>query len=163
MDQVQDGFFVVNDQYTFARPSWGFGFSSSAAAAISTLCFRFLGDGQLDDEGRALARLAQGRDRAAVFLDVAVAQAQAQAGAFANFLGRKKGIENAPQMFPRDARPVVLDDDADVRGRVSVTIWIRPPGLLASMASCALLMMLSKTCWIWLVSASTSGRLGPAG
>src|SRR5450432_648959 len=72
-------------------------------------------DRQFDDEGGAFARTAHRRDGAAMLLDDTVTQAQAKTGARADLLGRKKRVKDAPQIFFRDARSAVLNDDAYIR------------------------------------------------
>src|SRR5690242_10947264 len=51
-------------------------------------------------------------DSAAVLAHNAIAEAQAQTGSLADFLGREERIENLLHVFGRDARAVVLENDA---------------------------------------------------
>ena len=62
--------------------------------------------GKINMEGRALAQFALHLDPAVMLLDDAEDGGQAEAGAFAQFLGGEERLENARQVFRRDALPV---------------------------------------------------------
>jgi hypothetical protein len=64
---------------------------------------------QLDRERRPDADLGVALDRAAVALDELVHDRQAQAGAFADVLGREERVPDPRQDVGRDALAVVLD------------------------------------------------------
>ena len=74
-------------------------------------CCRLVGlghvPGQVDLEGRALARLAVDVDEAVVLLDDAVDRGQPQAGAFAHLLGGEKRLEDVVQGLLVHAAAVV--------------------------------------------------------
>src|ERR1700728_3919218 len=73
-------------------------------------------DGKAHEEGAAKAvRVVSCRDFAAMRTNDAVADAQAQAGALADFLGGEKRIEDSLGM--RDARAVVAKCDFDLSVR----------------------------------------------
>src|ERR1017187_5595331 len=113
-DHFEQDFLVVNQKNFFAGAFVGVARDVGGSGHdISRSAGRIIGYGQFDGEGRSLAGLAAGNDAAAMFFDEAVAQAQAEAGAFADFLGGEKRVEDALQIFRRNARAVVLNRDAD--------------------------------------------------
>ena len=67
--------------------------------AVSTVASAFSATGNSMMNVAPLPYRLTGVMRATVFLDEAVAQAQAQAGAFADVFGGKEWIENARKMF----------------------------------------------------------------
>src|SRR5262245_2462709 len=75
------------------------------------------GDGHRDHEGRALVGKAADLNRAAVFLYDAVAQTQTQPGTFAGFFGGGEWVEDAVEVFRRNAGAVVADGNFGVRRR----------------------------------------------
>ena len=73
--------------------------------------------GQIDLEGRPLARLAVDIDEAIVLLDHAVNRCQPQAGAFAHFLGGEERLEQMAQSLLVHAAAVVADRQQHVLAR----------------------------------------------
>src|SRR5438067_9694676 len=74
------------------------------------------GKGQLDEECGALAGRAFNRDRAAVLLDDPIRDGQAEAGAFADFLGGEERIEDPQLKSGRNPVPGIDERDLDRRG-----------------------------------------------
>src|SRR3712207_2173394 len=68
-------------------------------------------DRYLDAEGRPVVEAAVNADRAAVALDDAVADREAEAGALPDRLGRKKRVEDFAEVLGGDAAPRVGDGD----------------------------------------------------
>ena len=104
-------------------------------------------DGEEDLEGGAFVGLALDGDGAAVFLDDAPGDEQAQAGAVG--LGGEERLEQALHVLGRDADAVILDGEPEVRagwrrragfpgvglgGRMSVATERVPFGPIASRA-----------------------------
>ena len=110
---MEERFLVIHGENFFARAFAEIGLGRAAGGGGNRFkpC-RVGGGGQLDGEGRAFAGLAGGDDVSAVFTDDAVAQAQAEAGALADFLGGEERIENALEIFGRNAGAIVVDGDA---------------------------------------------------
>ncbi|OGQ97917.1 MAG: hypothetical protein A2284_09630 [Deltaproteobacteria bacterium RIFOXYA12_FULL_61_11] len=69
--------------------------------------------GEVDGEGRTLALCTFDGERAVVFSHDAVANGQAEAGAFADRFGGEVRVEDAREAFLRDAFAVVRDRDLD--------------------------------------------------
>src|SRR5262245_34675031 len=69
--------------------------------------------GELHDEAGAAEVAALGGDRAARRLDEAPADCQSEAGAFSDILAGGERLEQPRLDLPGNARPVVLDLDAD--------------------------------------------------
>src|SRR5262245_14619138 len=87
--------------------------SSSGWRAVSVLFFGLLRRSQRkeDLEARALAGGALHLDVPAMARDDAVADRQTQTGPFAHRLGREERVEEARQIFGRDAAAVIGDLD----------------------------------------------------
>ena len=87
------------------------------------------GGRQENAERRALAEFAFDFDPAFVLLDDAVNRGEAEAGAFAEFLGGEKRLENARDIFRRNAHAGVGVGEADKASRARVGELPDVPGI----------------------------------
>src|ERR1700677_349862 len=109
-DEIEDIVFIIDDEdfAAGALKKW-----SGRRGGFVEGGLGLWGNGEMDDEGGALAGFAFGGDGAAMFLDDAVGEAQAQAGAFADGFGGEEGVEDFGQVFRRNAWAVVLKTNLD--------------------------------------------------
>src|SRR4051794_26455280 len=68
---------------------------------------------QFDNESSAFSEPAVNRNGATMFLNNSIAEAQAQASAFSDFLGGKERVENLREIFFVNAGAIVLKADPD--------------------------------------------------
>ena len=120
---------------------------------------RFPRGGEFQPEGGAFAGRGAHLDLAGVFLDDAVAYREAQAGAASGGFGGEEGIEDARQIFARNARARVgrLRFRPSRCSRTLRTSSMPPEG----MASRAFMKRFRKTCCRRLLEPSTGGRSLP--
>ena len=100
-------------------------------------------------------------DLAAVIAHDAVADAEAEARAFADVARREERIEDAPDVVVGDAVPRVADGELDGRRLLDVPRADRGARRGARRASPAprSARRLSSACWSWPASASDAGQL----
>src|SRR5204862_7207225 len=88
---------------------WRFGTGNERGSARGGLD----NGGQFNDKCGALARLALDSDSPSMFLDDPVTETEAEPGAFANLFSGKEGIKNLRKVLWRDARTIVVKEDAN--------------------------------------------------
>ena len=107
---------------SLARPppaGWSRRGPAGISAALSSAAVDGLArmPGQVDLEGRSLARFAVDVDEAVVLLDDAVDRGQAQAGALAHLLGGEERLEDVVQGLLVHAAAVVADGQQHILAR----------------------------------------------
>ena len=108
LNQIEDRFFVVDDQDAFAGALQREPREGGVRGCRAHRCSGCVGDDrEVNDEGGACTRRALHPDRAAVFLNDAVGKAEAQTCAFAELFRGEKRIKDSHGIFRRNAGAIV--------------------------------------------------------
>ena len=111
-NQFENPFFVINHEHAFTIT---FEEAGRGSALIGRVRHTVLGR-DFDNEGGAFAGKSVRGNGAAMFADDAIAEAEAETGAFAGGLGGEKRVEHFVKMILWDAGAVIFDGDANVGG-----------------------------------------------
>lgn len=109
---VQDGYFVIDEQDALAFALWGLVIVAGAGLGLFGLVFAL--DGEVNSKDAAFAGLAVDVDKAAVAADDAEGGGKAEASAFAYFLGGEEGFKDAFLYVAAHTRAFVGDFDDEV-------------------------------------------------